>query len=248
MASTATDIIRGALVDLTYVGAGETIDSDEMTDFFESLKTLVDGFPNRRLGMHEMLRHVHPLIALSASYTIGIGGEISVPRPEFIDAAGLILDTSLPAQNRHEAPIQVYADGDWQETAQKQRRSSHPAGIWYDYAFTAGGLGHIHVHPVPSGANMSLVLYLPQVAVEQFADLNTTSYTWAPGAQRMLRKRLAVELAPMCGMRVSRELERMARRAEDEFYERGIRPTVLTMPSLTGVGRAGASRFTRGFR
>ncbi len=239
-------MIRGALLDLGYLGAGQQVDAAEAVDFFDALKTLVDGFPTQRLGMHEMKRVEHPLLALAASYTIGPGGEIDTPRPEFIDGARLVINANATANQQQETAVRVLSDGEWQSIGQKGLRTSYVTGIWYDYAFDSLGRGNLHVYPVPSAAGTTLALYLPQVAVGQFADYDTTDYTWAPGAARMLRKMLALELAPICQVPITAELRLASRRASDDFHERGLRPLELEMPSvgvrepqLSGIGFSG---------
>ena len=245
---TAQDLIRRSLVDLGYVGPGGEIDPDELADFFNALKDLVDGLPTQRLGMHEMLRSVHALTTLKDSYTVGIGGEIDIQRPEFINDARLLYDTGDPVQNQHEHFVRVFTNQEWADVSQKQLRTSLITGIWYDFAFTTSGYGNLHVYPVPIRGHTSLVLYTPQVAVGQFADLDTTDYVWAPGAARMIRKSLAVELSPLIRQPVTPELRKAAKDAMDNFYERGLRPTELEMPSSItgGVGGASQSGFSRG--
>ena len=247
---TAADLIKRSLQDLGYLGAGESVPPDELADFYEALKDLVDGLPTRRLGMHEMLRSVHPLATGKNVYTIGPGGDIDIARPEFIDSARLVQDTGDPAEDQLELDVAVLNNSEWASVAQKQLRSSYVSGVWYDYAFSNSGRGNLHVYPVPDGSDTALVLYTPQVAVTQFANVGTTDYVWAPGAARMLRKKLAVELAPMARTLVTQELLKQAQDSEDDFYERGLRPSELRMPAagITGGGVAGVSQssFDRG--
>ena len=114
-------------------------------------------------------------------------------RPVFLERAGLILDTG--ASTPLEVPIAVLTDAEYAAWPSKTEQASQPSAIWYNRAWSAG-LGLVHPLPIPNVGTTQLVLYAPGVAVAQFADLDTTDYTFPPGYARALRKNLALELAP----------------------------------------------------
>lgn len=239
---TAATFITGALQDLGVLGAGETLPGEQATDCLTALNDLVDGIGTERLAMYQVLRTVKTLTADTASYTIGSGGSIAIQRPLWIEAAGLVLDTA--ATTPTETPIQVFTDQEWAAVSEKTLSSSLSTGIWYDFGF-ASGLGTIYPWPIPSVSTTQLVLYTPQAAITSFTAL-TTDATFAPGARRMLRKRLAIELAPMFRATVTPELQRAALEAESRFKMANVRPSRQILPRLGGSSAWMESEFLRG--
>ena len=119
----------------------------------------------------------------------GTGGTINILRQLWIDAAGLILDTSETSPD--EVPIRVLTDDEYAAWTPKTFQSTYATGIWYDHNWSAG-LGLIRPLPIPNVSTTQLVIYTP-TAVIQFAD-QSTNYTFPPGYQRAIVYNLALEL------------------------------------------------------
>ena len=193
MSTTALDLITGAMRDLNALGSGQSPTGNEGSDCLAALNQYRDWLALERLALFSTVRTVKALTASTATYTIGTGGAINLVRPDWIDQAGVILDSS--ASDTTERPIAIASDYEYARWSQKARTGAPLQAIWYDHASTAG-LGIISVLPVPTVSTTSLVLYTPGGHVTAFADL-TTAYTLARGFERMLRKNLALEIAPM---------------------------------------------------
>lgn len=203
---TGRDLVTRALKTLGVLAAGETATAEDAQDGLLSANDMVDSWGLDRLIIHEIVRTVKTLTANTASYTIGPGGAINIPRPTWIDQANLIIDTG--ASTPTEIPIELFTDQRWQGIRQKTLTSSLSQGVWYDHAWTAG-LGAIWPWPIPSTGTTQLVLYAPGTAVSAFASLNT-DYTFPPGYRDALHYNLAVRLAPLFGRQLDGVVAQMA--------------------------------------
>lgn len=231
---TGYDFVRRALLLIGAIGAGETLDPDDAQDGLDALNDLVDSWRLDTLWATTITRATKVLAASTATYTIGSGGAINIERPDWIDAAGLILVTSGVPQT--EIPIEVFTDQRWQGIPSKDLTAAVVSGLHYRHDYTAG-LGTIELWPVPSVGTSTLVLYVPDVPITAFAD-GITAYTFAPGVKRAIRYNLAIELAPEHGRSVTSEIATIAERSLSAVKRRNQRPIELVADAgLLRVGR-----------
>jgi len=229
---TALDIIKGSLLDLGVLATGETPSPSEGDEALTSLNELVDAKGAERLAMFTVLRTVKVLASGTASYTIGSGGSINIVRPTYVDKATIVQDNTATTPN--EVEIRVLDADEWACWPTKNLQSSQSQAIYFDHGWSAG-LGLIYPLPIPDNAATSLVLYTPAAPAAQFADLNTTSYTFPPAVRRMLRKLLAIELQPQYpGSTISPALARAAQEANMQFKAANVRPLTHTYDAALG--------------
>jgi hypothetical protein len=213
---------------LGVLGAAETPSSEDMEICLNCLNAFIDSLGVLRLSMYFILRSVTTLVSGTATYTIG--GASSVVRPLTIDHASLILDIS--ASPKHEIPIAIFDDAEWQAIAQKTLTSTIVQGIYYDRNWVAGA-ALIYVWPIPTVSTTQLVLYTPTAIVE--VD-QTTAITMPPAYERMLEYNGAVEMADYFKAPVSARLDQIARQSLKDIKAANVRVPVLAMPaSLPGV-------------
>jgi hypothetical protein len=247
---TALQFITGALQDIGVVAAGASPEGAEGADALTVLNQLADAMGIERLLMYTVVRTTKTLASGTASYTIGSGGDINIVRPPFIPRDGgamLVVDTG--ASTPTEIPIDVLNDEEYAAWSQKTLQGPQPSAIYYDHGWNAG-VGRIYPLPIPNVATTQLVLYTPGVPVSQFADLNTTSYTFPPGYQRAIRKTLALELAPQYpGAVLSPLLMQQAVDAKRFLKSMNVRPSFQRNdPALTGHTRGGFDIDTGSYR
>lgn len=192
----ATTLVYGALrlCNGGLARPGRTASPEELADGLLRLNDLVDAWGVERLTMYQLLRTLKTLASGTPTYTIGAGGSINMVRPDRIDYARLIIDTS--ASPVTEIDVAIWTDQQWAAISQKTLTNPLPHGIYYDRGWTAG-LGLISIWPIPNVGTTQLVLYTKQ-ALTAFADL-TTVYTFPPGYAEALRYNLALRLAPEFG-------------------------------------------------
>jgi len=197
-AVTALQIITDAFADREIFQPGDLIDAASAQDALRRLNLMIGQWANQSLTIPAVSRlGPFPLLANKGSatnpYTIGIGGDLNVPRPTFqnsVVGAGLLYGTPAPPFDL-EIPRGVATNSGWALERLKDLPSSIFTYIYYrpDYA---GDLGAIFLWPVPTDLTNFLILYVEQ-AISTFADL-TTSYTVPPGYDDALHFNLALRL------------------------------------------------------
>lgn len=219
MAASANTLITRALQLIGVCAAGEIPTPDDLNDGLATLNDMVDAWATERLTIYTEARQTKVLTPLQQTYTIGSGANINVARPLWIHNAGII-----PIGQTNEIRIDVIADDEWAKVAIKSLQSTFPTTMYYDYNFNSSGYGNINVWPIPTTAP-TLVLYLPQ-AISTFAD-GTTSYSFPPGYERMIRFNLALELAPEYGKPIDPAVAAIAMQSKANVKRANIRIETL---------------------
>lgn len=232
---TAKYFIDGALQELGVLATGETAQGSEGEEALAIANDFLDALGAERLSMFSVLRTATTLASGTASYTVGSGGTINIARPLYVDDATLVIDTT--ASTPTEIPIRVLTDGEYAVWPTKTLQAPQSMAIYYDHGWSAG-LGRIYPLPIPNVATTQLVLYTPQAPASQFADYNTTVYTFPPAVRRMLRKNLALELAPSYpAATVTPLLVQQANRSMTQFKSTNVRPLLKQgNRALSGCG------------
>ncbi|HZQ53324.1 MAG TPA: hypothetical protein VFB14_14065 [Bryobacteraceae bacterium] len=198
---TVQDLITRAMRLLGAVNIGDGPTAAEEQDGLTALNAMVDAWANERLMIYTTARNQYPLVAGQAVYQIGPSGpDWTAPRPQSIDAAGLLMGSSDPTQI-YERPLEVIkTDKEWARVRLKNLGSPLPLAIYYDRWFSNPnsatnpvGSGNVAVWPVPQVVNQ-IVLYTP-VAVSRFTA-QTQTLSLPPGYERALTYNLALEMAP----------------------------------------------------
>jgi hypothetical protein len=185
---TGTVLLTDMLKTMGVVSSGEAPTSGELDDALTGVNRMLDASGVERLTCYTTTRTTKTLTSGTSAYTIGTGGSINVVRPVWLDAAGIILDTT--ASPTTEIPISVYTLQEYERLAQKGQSGSPARGIYYDKAWTAG-FGTINVYPVPAVSTTQLVLYVPTALT---ALALATTYTFPPGYESFLHWNGAMEL------------------------------------------------------
>lgn len=217
---TARELITATLRSIRVLGVGDHLEAEDANDALDRLNDWIDALALERLTMFYVTRTVKPLASNIASYTIGVGGDIDIPRPTHIETAGLILDVG--ATPPYERPLEVFTDLRWQRIRQKTVESTYPTGIYYDHNW-AGGLAKIYVWPVPTGAAPTELVLNTPVALAEFATLDT-DYTFPPGYRRFIRTNLGQEIASEYGKQLTGDQVMQARSAKAAIKRGNVRP------------------------
>jgi hypothetical protein len=240
----ARDLITRSLRLIGGLGETEALTANDAADALLTLNEWISALGTHRLTLFQIDRVVVPLVIGQASYTLGPGGDINRPRPQWIDGAGVVLDRA--ATEPTEESLLLLDDRTWRGVTAKGLDGTYPSAIYFDHAFTTtAGLARVHVHPVPTQGVSDLILYIPR-AMAQFADLDT-DYALPDGYARLLRLHLALELAPEWGLPVPKGLEDQAREALAQVKRANHRPPVAGMDPVLfphGVGRFNLSTGT----
>jgi len=179
-------------------GAGQAPSADELNDCLLVLNNMLDAWRADRLTIYHVERTVVNLVSGQQAYTIGPGGDFNLPRPLWIQDAGVISNNN-PAQPL-ELPMALLNDDEWAGVTVKNVPSALSWYLYYDYGFDANGRGTMQVWPIPNVSNIQMALYLPTPMTSNFASV-TSTISLPPAYERAIRYNLAVELAPMFAKR-----------------------------------------------
>jgi hypothetical protein len=234
---TALELISGALKDLTVLEPGSAPASEDAADALDALNLLVDSYGLQRLLLYTTVRTTKTLSSGVTSYTIGSGASIDVTKPAWIDRASVVVDTTatLPV----EVPMAILSPDQWAAWQTKTLASPLPTAIFYDHGNTSAGYGTVYPVPVPNVSTTQLVLYSPGGQVSEFADL-TTDYSLSRGYGRLLRKALAMEIAPLFEKQPSPLLVQQLGEAKRTCEIANVRPIAMRCdPAIVGPGSGG---------
>lgn len=184
----ASDIIAAALRSIGAIEPNEKPTASEMQNALFTLNQMVDSWQAQRLFIFAIQRYIYNPLVLQQTYTVGIGGNINIPRPPVIASVGVINQPS--STQPIELPLDMISEQEWRDIPVKNTVGALPLRVWDDCNFP---LRNLNFWPIPN-VNISFALYLWQ-QLNQFADSNITLYSFPPAYLRALRYALAVELA-----------------------------------------------------
>ncbi len=192
MSTSAAVICTGALGLVGAVDPEDPIGPAMMADAFRRLNGMMGQWSLQDFTIPVIAREVFPIIAGKGSpanpYTVGPGGNCNTTRPAALVGAGLLLNASIPPV---EIPRGVLTDAAYQNVRIKDLPNTLFTDVFYDPTF-AGGLGSLHLYPVPDNTLNSIVLYRP-AQLGLFASL-TGAYDLPEGADEPIEYNLARRL------------------------------------------------------
>ncbi len=163
--TTARDIVIDAITESGAKGIGQVPLPEETNDIFVRMQRMVNTW-NQKRWLVPSLQDVSFIADSSKSYTIGIGGDINIQRPNQIKAAYVIqrntgqTPVSLPL-----APIPSYEN--YAMIAIKDLNSL-PDHFFYDGAYP---LGNFYPYPIPSS------LYELHIVIQNLLGFGSTIAT-----------------------------------------------------------------------
>jgi hypothetical protein len=228
------DLVTDALRELGVIAEGETPSAQEIIDGLTQLNDLVDQWAAERLKIHRTTRTTWTIVSGTQTYTVGTTGTVAVARPVYIDGVQY-LDTTISPNN--EIPLEMMTDDEYRQLAVKAQESTEPTHWYYNPTFPTGTLT---LWPKPTGSTLTGVLYAPQ-AVAEFSGIDDT-VSLPPGYRKMIKKRLALELASSYNRPISGDLREQAMQAEAIVRRANLRMNEMTFEA-GALGHAGGGSF-----
>lgn len=169
---------------------GESPSAQDSADSLEALNAMIESWSLESLTLPAWKRRLIPLVPGKGTYTIGIGGDLDVPRPVEISQVGLVVTSGSPEA---EYPVSILAPQEWAGIIQKTMQSDMPTRVFVE---GTSPLETVNVWPVPSAEH--------QLAVYCFEPLPSSlvlndDFAFPPGYYRALKFNLALELCPEFG-------------------------------------------------
>ena len=188
MAYTALNLITDVLLDMGVIADQETPTASQSVGALVKLNDLIESWNLDPQKLYGATEYIIPFVANKATYTIGIGGDLNVPRPNGTYAAFVRNTTAIPSQQQ-DIPITVLTDQQWADIPVKGMTGTFPYAVWFNMT---NPLITAHVTPVPTGSNYSLVFWDANdnatLALNTVLDL-------PPGYKRAMKYGLFIELA-----------------------------------------------------
>lgn len=190
---------------------------------------LIGAWSTNRLLIYSITRTVWTIVSGTASYTVGTGGTINIPRPHSMQDNGatvkFIDTTQTPTIELGMTPL---TDDTYQAIIQKTYQSTYPTSWYYNPTYTqASPYGTLTFWPVPNVSYLQGVFYSP-AAVQQVAITDTLAVP--PEWERFLVTNLAVELKMYFpAATLSQELIEAARESKGDVERTNLRLVDLSV-------------------
>jgi hypothetical protein len=188
---TVRNLIKAAMRRINVIQENEDPSGDSLSDAFDRFNDWVDSIcGNERLSIYTVTRTTWNLVPSQATYTIGLGGDVNIVRPQFINQINWInANLSVPFEQQ----LTLLTEDAEASLALKSLTSTYPFYAYYNPTYT-GALGSLTIWPTVTGTGLQGALYYPQ-QVNRFSSVNDT-IALPPGYNRFMREGLALELFP----------------------------------------------------
>lgn len=203
MAYTALNLITDVLLDMGVIADQETPTASQSVGALTKLNDLIESWNLDPLKLYGSTQYIIPFVANKATYTIGLGGDLNVARPNGIYAA-YIRNTSAVASQQQDIPITMLTDQQWADIPVKGMTGTSPYAVWFNMTYpqiTA------YVTPIPTGSSYSLVFW--DGNDNATLALNTV-LSLPPGYARAMKYGLFLELAAGYQIPVPASIEKLA--------------------------------------
>lgn len=219
--ATSLSIITRAMRLGGVIGKGETLDDDEAADGLVALNTMLDSWSIERLYSYYIVSETFSTVASTATYTMGVSGDLNTTRPTQID------DSCFITSGGFDYPLSLLNEQQYAEIAAKTITSTLPLWLFVDYQ---NPLARLTLYPVPSSVLTVTIKSWKQL--QQFTDL-TTVLALPPGHERAITFSLAQEFASEFGVAVPPRVDTIAASARRNLKRINL---VSQMPVMsTGI-------------
>ena len=233
---TANDIIYSAyriagVISEPQRGLGKS----EKIDGLLMLNSMLDSWKAQRLTVYAIRRDEFDIIPSKASYTVGVGADLDIPRPERIEQAGFIYLANTPYT---ELPLRVLTPQLWAAISPKGMPSTIPSMVYYE---TQVAFGVLYLFPIPTTVN-KFCLYTWQV-LSEFASL-TDALVVPPAYREAMEYQLAMRVADRYPTRAKMSPRAVQQAAKSLAAARTANaPELVLQCEYSAMGTGGQGRF-----
>jgi hypothetical protein len=185
MPRTVLDILNRSARLIGVLETGETLSANEAADALLVLNQMLDAWKADRLFAYSIVERTHPLVAGTAAYTIGLGGNINVERPVKIEYA-----FTRDSQN-YDRSIAIIPDAEFALITLKSLPLYYPTALKYQPEYP---LGIVTLWPPPiSALTLHLGCWQPLSEFSGYTDPVTLPPGYEEAIVFSLGERLAGE-------------------------------------------------------
>lgn len=203
MAYTTLNLITDVLLDMGVLADQQTPTAAQSVGALTKLNDLIESWNLDPQKLYGATQHIIPFVPNQASYTIGVGGDLNIARPNALNAA-YVRNTSAAVSQQQDIPITILNDQQWADIPVKGQVGTYPYAVWFNMT---NPLIEAFITPIATGSNYSLVLWDNNDNAE--LALNTV-LVLPPGYKRALKYGLFIELAPGYQIQVPAEIATLA--------------------------------------
>ena len=219
--TTANDLITLALKDIGVLGVGQSALAEDMNDAFVSLNGMLSIWNRKRYMVYHL---VNTAIASTGaqSYSVGVGGDFSIPRPSGIMTAMAGIQTgTVPT----DYPLAILTSREDYNRIPSKAIGSFPQYAYYDAAYP---LGRVYFWPVPA-TGYTLTITTPEV-LTAFSSL-IDAMNLPPEYFEAIRYNLAIRLASAYSIDPSASTIALAKDALQTIRNANAQIPQMEMPS-----------------
>lgn len=227
---TVSKLFELALKRINVIPQGGSLGANDGDDALFYANNWIDSLATERLTIPFVLRTTFTMSSGKATYTVGPGGDINIPRPVFVDHVNYIDASLTPAIERE---LDYLTDDAYAAIPIKTLTNPLPSFYYWNPTY-ASGLASLSFWLVPTSSVLTGVLYVPS-AVAQFVNLTDTIVLPA-GYQWFMQENLAVFFASIYreNLPPDPELVRSAAEAKASIKRANTRPIEMAIdPALT---------------
>lgn len=219
MSETAQTIIKAALRGIGVIAPGETPTDTELQDGLESLKFLMRALSANNLMIPYTTQETLTMTG-ATYYTIGSGGDLNTVRPTEIRGAWTA-----------ERPVGIIDEARYRQVRMSASAGAQVESIWYSPEYPLG-----KIYPWPTGGT---TLYIDSLKPLTAPTAITTSMSFPPEYDNLLKWNLMLHLAPEYGREPSQVIVSMAASALRGMEQRNLSAQMMTIqPDLIKVANA----------
>lgn len=226
MATTAGDIITGALRLLGVVAEGESPSPESAADALSAMNQMIESWNTERLSVFATEDQIFSWPATIISRTMGPSGDFVGNRPITINDSTYFKDPSTGVSYG----LRLINQQQYNGIALKTVQSTYPQVMWVN--MTCPDI-EMYIYPVPTR-----VLEFHIVSVEELTRpaILATTLAFPPGYLRAFRYNLACELAPEFGVEPSRQVQRIAMTSKRNLKRINNPDDIMAIPySIVGT-------------
>lgn len=167
--TTPNDVILLALTDAGVIGQGQTASGQDIADSFNRCNMMLAQWQRKRWLVYHLVDQAFTSTG-AVSYTVGVGGNFNVLRPDRVEAAYFrqILTSSVP--NQVDYPLELIEAREDYSRIMLKTLQTFPQYLFYDAAFP---LGSVYPWPVIPATIYELHILL-KAELGQFTSLTQT--------------------------------------------------------------------------
>lgn len=228
MADTARNIVTDALLDLGAISADETPSSFEATGALRKLNNLIDAWNLENLIIYGSTQNVFPLVGGQGAYTLGTGGNFSIPRPNQIEGMYIRDNSANPS---YDYPMQRLTQQEYADLSFKNQQTTLPFAYFVNETFP---LLTVNLYPVPSSSQYQLIIWTGGIISNLSLD---DVILMPPGYKRALTANLVIELAASYSQAVPDSIARIAQDSKAGLIIANVQVNEVSIdPRLTNGG------------